>query len=124
MAGVLWSLCHGYDGMNCMLSEQRYLSGDTIYYEYDARGAQTSVKKTGIGDEAFQYDDAGRLIRHTQWGSEHIYFSYDPAGNRTVMINPDAPSLIGRLHHDPSPHRPPRSRGRPRSPWPPVHRRG
>ena len=53
-------------------------------------GAQASVKKTGIGDEAFQYDNAGRLIRHTQWGNQHFYFSYDSAGNRTVMINPDA----------------------------------
>jgi YD repeat-containing protein len=78
--------------MGRVLSELRYPSGDTIYYEYDARGAQTSVKKTGIGDEALQYDSAGRLICHTQWGNQSFYFNYDAAGNRTVMINPDAQS--------------------------------
>jgi YD repeat-containing protein len=43
----------------------------------------------GIGDEAFQYDNAGRLIRHTQWGDQPLYFDYDSAGNRTVMIGLD-----------------------------------
>ncbi|MEN6345791.1 MAG: hypothetical protein ABFE16_10845, partial [Armatimonadia bacterium] len=67
-----------------MLAEVRYPGGEVIYHNYDARGAQTQALKTGIPDQAWECDAAGRAI-HSRQGDANLYYHYDEAGLRTAL---------------------------------------
>ena len=44
----------------------------------------TGVQKTGVEDQSWEYDAAGRVLHFSQ-GGNHLYYQYDPAGRRTAM---------------------------------------
>lgn len=101
-----------YDGMH-VSREVRYPSGDMIYYYHDRADATSLVLKTGVPQEAFDYDAAGRVVRSavTSYGTPpagvavsglpmglnspgfgasgatryQMYYTYDGAGSRTQM---------------------------------------
>lgn len=73
-----------YDAVGRVLSELRYPSGNAIYYEYDATGAVTGVQKTGVEDQSWEYDAAGRVTHFAQGGND-LYYQYDAADRRSAM---------------------------------------
>ena len=73
-----------YDALGGVIREVRYPSGDAIYYQYDTRHVLTSARKTGVQDQAWEYDRMGRVV-HLAQGAEHLYYQYDAAGGRSQL---------------------------------------
>ena len=77
-AGRPRALEHRVDGAGQFLARYEYL--------HDPAGRRTWQRSIHVGrslvDQAFEYDDAGRLRRETAGGAEQAAYGYDAAGNR------------------------------------------
>ena len=74
---------------------QKSYSGNTDHFAYDAAGNITNMYNNDISI-SYSYDALNRLIQKTidNW-NKTISYTYDKAGNRTSMTDPDG----GNTHY-------------------------
>lgn len=108
-----------YDDANRIVA-RRFADGRTIFYDYDALGRVTTMtaddervtveygayskpKRIAYswGEERFDYDFAGRLIRREQRIDEHRFvrsYRYDDLGRLSEAVLPDGTTLLYRYN--------------------------
>ncbi|TLW90729.1 type IV secretion protein Rhs [Saccharomonospora piscinae] len=61
--------------------------GSWLQYGYDANLRPTSVTTSHGLDWTYVYDEAGRLVRETDFNGRVLHYEYDPAGQLTARTN-------------------------------------
>lgn len=84
----------GYDGFGRQASDVLRNSGAqtvaSATYEYDVKGSisrKTTAGVSGASDNAYTYDDAGRLTSWSVAGGATTTYAWDASGNRTKANN-------------------------------------
>ncbi|MEZ6132743.1 MAG: CARDB domain-containing protein [Planctomycetaceae bacterium] len=79
-----------YDSVLDRLLTVTSASGDTIRYEYDARGNTTAIFYPDGTSENAVFDGQGNLVSQTNRRNQTINFEYDSDGNLTRRVYPDS----------------------------------
>ncbi|WP_346534398.1 IPT/TIG domain-containing protein [Micromonospora sp. DPT] len=79
----------GYDAAGRMVSvDYAGVEAPAVGLDYDIDGRRISMRD-GTGTSTFEYDQAGRLVRHTDGAGAVVSYGYDGAGNVTAISYPD-----------------------------------
>lgn len=98
VSGVAEEVDATYDAAGRIVSMR--LQGGIVEHSfaYDSLGRLVGAIDPDIGLRVMQYDDAGRLLRHTNGAGQHVYMDYDGAGRLTRRWADDGTSFA--YHYD------------------------
>ncbi|MBN1641209.1 MAG: RHS repeat protein [Anaerolineae bacterium] len=93
---------YGYDAAGQLESIVTYDATDApvweVAYAYDPNGRVIAVtRETGIAEAVYTYNAVGWLTRAQYATGQDLYYSYDPAGNRTAQV--DGGSVISYTYN-------------------------
>ena len=83
---------YDYDKLGNLLAKTSDAKDTDATYAYGVAGERLSMDDVS-GESTYTYDDAGRLITHTQAGGRSLRYSYDEYGRMARLTYPDGKTV-------------------------------